>query len=253
MLARARVVVERGPGGRSVVRELRSQPPLALLPQRGAAAGRSPVATVHVVGSAAAPLGGDELELRVVVGPGARLRLRGVAATLALPGPTGGGSRADVRVEIADGGALEYLPEPTVVTARACHEARLRAGLAAGAALRAREILVLGRHDERPGRLGSALSVERAGRPLLRQRLDIGEPALAASPALFAGRRVLATELLVAGHDSVAPAGGDWWSIAPLAPGACLSTALACDAVTALRWLDEARAAHPAWSGDRAP
>ena len=71
MLARARLVVECDRDGRGVVRELVSQPPLCLLPQRGNAAARSRVVTVHMVSSAITPLGGDDVELDVVVGAGA--------------------------------------------------------------------------------------------------------------------------------------------------------------------------------------
>ena len=42
--------------------------------------------TVHLVSAAATPLGGDTISVRVVVEAGARLRLRSVAATVALPG-----------------------------------------------------------------------------------------------------------------------------------------------------------------------
>jgi urease accessory protein len=142
---------------------------------------------------------------------------------------------------VAERAAVAYLPEPTVVTGRARHEAHLHAELAASATLRCREVLVLGRAGERPGRLSTATHVLRDGCALLRQRLEIGDPALDASAACLAGRRVLATEILI--DDRIAPpAGGDWWSRTPLAAGGSLATVLADDAVTALRGL---HLAHP--------
>lgn len=146
MRARAHLVVERDPNGRTVVREMRAMAPPRLVPHRGS----DDVAPVRLVSAVTAPLGGDDLELRVHVGPGASLVLRGVAASPALPGRHAGGSRALVRVESAEGSSSEYLPEPTVVTARACHEAVFRADSADDARLRTRDILVSGRKNGSP-------------------------------------------------------------------------------------------------------
>src|SRR5207249_10856213 len=107
---------------------LRSVSPLTLIPKRASGAGGREY-IVHLVNSASAPLGGDDLRLSVRVGPGARLRLLGVAATLALPGPSAE-SRSAVDIEIESGGSLAYLPEPTVITSRARHVAELRVSLA---------------------------------------------------------------------------------------------------------------------------
>jgi urease accessory protein len=234
VIARARVVAERA-GGRTVLRALESAAPLTLVPRRGP----GPV-TVHLVGSAAAPLGGDDLHLAVEVGPGAELVLAGVAATVVLPGPRAEPSRAAVDIRVDDGGSLHYAPEPTVVTARALHTASLRAELSGAARLRCRETLVLGRTDEPSGRLVSDWHVVRDEVALLRQRLTVGDPTLDASPAGLAGHRVLATELRVGDPDISSPVSGDWWSLVPLAHGATLATALAHDAVTAGRRLAEA-------------
>lgn len=248
MRAGARVVVERGRDGRSTVRELRSRPPLALLPQRGVAAARSPVATVHVVGSASSPLGGDEVSLDVEVGPGAELVLTGVAATLALPGQAGRPSHTTVRLRIADGAGLQYLPEPTVVTARADHHAELHAELGAGSRLRCREVLVAGRGGEPSGRFHGLVRVQDGSRPLLVQQQELGDPQLQRSAAHLAGRRVLACEVLVWGDDPAAAVAGDWWSLVPLAGRGSLATAVGSDAIAAQRALADAVAAHPGWS-----
>lgn len=216
-------------GGRTVLRELRSMAPLTLLPKRG----RGAEAVVHLVNSATSPLGGDELKLTLRIGAGARVRLSGVAATIALPGLHGESSSSTVDIEVEEGGELDYLPEPTVITARARHFAELRASLAHDARLRTREVLVLGRTGELPGRMTSSQHIARAGIPLLRQTLEIGDPSLDASVAHLAGRRVLATELSVGGLEVTEAASGDWWSLTPLAAGGTLATALAFDAVAA--------------------
>lgn len=244
MKASAALRVELDARGRSVVRELRSRAPLTLVHRRAAVAGADG-AIVHLVSSAANPLGGDEVRLHVHVGPGARLLLRGTAATVALPGAHGGPSRTEVRMEIGDGGSVDYRPEATVVTARAEHRAEFHADLAAGARLRCREVLVLGRHGEPPGTLHTATDLVRDGTPLLRQHLDLGPGRLAASAGYLAGARVLGTETLLGGTDPAAPSSGPWWSLVPLAAGGALATAVAADVVTAERRLTRALKHHP--------
>ncbi|MFD9962046.1 urease accessory protein UreD [Amycolatopsis sp. NPDC058986] len=234
MKAHARLVVCRD-GERTILRELCSVAPLMLYPRRGSGA----AAVVHLVNSATSPLGGDELTLTVHVGPGAALRLSGVAATLALPGPRGERSHSTVDIEVAAGGVLEYLPEPTVVTARARHTAVLRASVAPGGYFHTREVLVLGRAGERPGELTTSQHVTRGAVPVLHQTLTIGDSTLDSSLAQLAGNRVLATDLVVGGPELPA-ASGEWWSRSPLAAGGTLTTSLAPDAVTALRHLGHA-------------
>jgi urease accessory protein len=250
VLARARIVVERNGEGRSVVRELRSQPPLHLLPRRGTAAGSAPV-TVHVVSSATTPLGGDDVALDVRVGPGAELVLTAVAATLALPSQRSGGSRLTVRLDVHDGARLQYLPEPTVITHRADHCTELHATVGAGARFRCRELLVAGRHGEPSGRLRALIRLvdAAAGRPLLVQCQELGDPGLQASAAHLAGRRVLGTEVLVWGEDPADAVAGPWWSLTPLPGRGALAITVAADAVTACRDLAVAVAAHPGWAG----
>jgi urease accessory protein len=216
-------------GSRTVLRELRSMAPLTLFPRRRSGS----TAVVHLVNSATSPLGGDDLLLTIHVGPGASLRVSGVAATLALPGLHGEGSLSTVDISVAEGGSLEYLPEPTVITARARHSAVFRASLASDAYLHTREVLVLGRANEKPGALTTTQQVTRGAVPVLRQTLTIGDSTLDRSLAHLAGRRVLATDLEIGGPDLPADS-GEWWSRTPLAAGGTLTTSLAPDAVTAL-------------------
>lgn len=245
MRATALLSVERGPSGRSVVRDLRSQPPMSLVPRRTSVSDPHGAAVVHLVGSATSPMGGDRVDLRVRVGPGARLRLRGTAATVALPGQHPGHSVSTVHIEVASGGTVEYLPEPTVISSRADHRAELTVALDADARVRCRETLVLGRYGEQPGPLVTTTHVLRAGTPLLRQRLDIGDPRMTASAGYVGGARVLATETVVWNGDPTEPSSGQWWSLVPLAAGGALATAVADDAVTAERRLADALAHHP--------
>lgn len=230
MKASARLVVGLDSHGNSVVRVLRSQSPLTLVPARRV----GPVALVHLVSSVTSPLGGDALELTVEVGAGASLDLRGVAATLMLPGPTGLPSSSVVRFSVE--GSVRYLPEPTVVTQRAHHTAVVEAELDSHAELSLREVLVLGRAGETAGTLSTSVRATRCGKPLLHQQLVVGSP-LDSSSAGLAGKRVVGTSLML---DAVSRAsdGGAWWNVVPLAAGGSLATALGDDVVTVTRVLD---------------
>lgn len=242
MRSTARLVVERGACG-SIVRELRSQAPVKLVPRRSRPT--SDPLVVHLVNSATTPLGDDDVDLSVQVGPGARLSLRGTAATVALPGQTGQTSRARVRLEVAEGGSIDYLPQATVVTAGANHRAELFVDLAQHSRARCREVLVLGRFEEAAGRLITSTHAIRDGNPLLRQDIDLGDPLLHSSSSGLAGARVLATELLATDQDPQTATSGPWWSLSPLAAGGALASALAPDTVTAEHRLSEALSHHP--------
>nr|WP_231951938.1 urease accessory protein UreD [Nocardia terpenica] len=80
---------------------------------------------MHLIGTAATPLGGDELDITILVDPGAHLTVRSVAATIALPGRRTRKSHAHWHFEIA--GALDFDPEPTVIAGGAHHESRTTA------------------------------------------------------------------------------------------------------------------------------
>ncbi|WP_346274082.1 urease accessory protein UreD [Pseudonocardia sp.] len=221
--------------------------------------------TVHMVGSASTPLAGDDVELDVRVGPGADLVLTGVAAAVALPGLERPSSLT-MRFEIGEDASLQYLPEPTVINARAHHRTALSAELHPTARLRAREVLVAGRAGEPTGRYRGTVRVEEApaGPPerhcrapglhesadrtvLLVQTQELGDLPLGRSAAHL-GRRVLGTELLICGDDPGSGVAGDWWSLTPLARRGSLATAVGPDAVVAQRGLAEGVAAHPGWT-----
>src|SRR5205823_4301611 len=136
--ARAEVVAEVGRDGGTRLAVLRSQAPVMLRPT---------AAGVYLAASAAGPLGGDEVEVSVTVGPGAHLVVRPVAAAVALPG-TGGSSSFTWLLSVAAGGRLAVLPEPTVVAAGADHRTHTSAGVAAGGAVVLREEVLLGRYGE---------------------------------------------------------------------------------------------------------
>jgi urease accessory protein len=137
------------------------------------APGRGP-AQVHLVGGAAGPLGGDELRCSVDLGPGARLEVRSVAASVALPGPHGRESSLEIVARVGEGGALVWSPQPLIAARGARHRTVTRVELAADARLVWRDELVLGRDGEDPGSVSTRLRVVRAGRVLLDHEIALG-------------------------------------------------------------------------------
>jgi urease accessory protein len=158
-----------------------------------------------VVGGAAGPLGGDELELDVNVGCHADLRVHSAAAMLAQPGPRGQSSGTRIRLCVGEGGSLTWIPEPLVSVRGSTHVVDARVELAPDARLCLVEELVLGRWGEPSGRVTSLLRVARGGAPLLAHDLDLGGDAVGWSSAAAAGdARAVRTELHVGAEAGVA-------------------------------------------------
>lgn len=166
--------------------ELVSDPPLTLRPDS--------TGTVWLVASAAGPMGGDDLNLRIEVAEGARVTVHSAAAQLVLPGTTDAPARLTIEVHLAEGAHLTWSPEPTVIATGATLHQRTSVDMTETANLTWRETVVLGRHDEPAGHLTSALRVDRAGQPLLRHTLKVPTPAWQ-GPAGLAGARAIAAEL----------------------------------------------------------
>jgi len=143
----------------------------------GLAARRTEADTVHLVSAAATPLGGDVIHVRVVVEPGARLRVRTAAATVTLPGSVTPESHAFWTLEVA--GDLDVDPQPTVVAATSRHFTSTRLQLSEGGRIRLRERIQIGRSDERQGFWSGSLHADVDGSPLLRHRIELGSGSVA--------------------------------------------------------------------------
>jgi urease accessory protein len=191
------IVARAGPGGRTVLPVLRASGALA--------ARQTGPSTVHLVGTAAGPLGGDTVAISVAVEAGARLAIRSAAASVVLPSPAGAPSGATVTLDVA--GALDLALEPTVVTARAVHTAVTLARLTGDAALRLTERVVLGRAGEGPGRWTGTVRVERDGRPLLHTTQELGPGGAGWAPPF--APRAYAAELVLDGSTVDAAVGAD--------------------------------------------
>ncbi|MFJ2766484.1 urease accessory protein UreD [Streptomyces sp. NPDC087300] len=236
--------VEARPNGRGGIAfpVLDGEGPLALRRTRSVGS----AAHITLVGAMSGPLGGDHLTVDAVVREGAALRIGSAAATMALPGQSGGSARYDVRLTVEDGAELHWLPEQLISVCGSDLRVTTRAELAPGARLVLREEQVLGRVAEAPGRLTSRLTVRSAGRALLDQELSCGPGAPGGwdGPAVLAGNRAVGQLVVVrpefADHVPSATPLGEWASLTPLAGPAVLVTAVAPDALRVRRALDEA-------------
>lgn len=186
--------------------------------------------TVHLVSAAATPLGGDAIDVRVVVERGGRLRLRSAAATVALPGPGTPTSHAHWRIEVS--GCLDLDLEPTVVAADARHVSSVALFLHDDGRIRFRERVQIGRCHEHEGFWSGSLHADRDGRPLLRHRVELGAGSLA-DDAISAPRATVNELRYPAGDfgDTPDAAIDDGSTVLELAGGGTLS----------------------AWQGDRLP
>lgn len=181
------VVASRGPGGRTLLPVVRATGALAVR--------RTGDHRIHLVASAFGPLGGDVAVIRLTIEAGARLEVCSVAAAVCLPSRDHAPSHAELYAEVAAGGRLDLLLEPTVVAAGAEHHARTEIALAGDARLRVTERVMLGRHGEEPGRWTGTTRVERDGGPLLHTTVELGPGSpMWCSPTTS---RAYATELVL--------------------------------------------------------
>ncbi len=222
LTARAAVATEAGPGGRTRVTVLHSDGPLAL---------RATPQGIYLLGAAAGPLGGDDLAFDIDVGPGSQLVLRAAAAVLLLPGPSGGTSVLRISARVGAGGRLDFCPQPTVAVAGCDHRTHAVIELSAGATVRWREEIVLGRYGEPPGHAASRLDVTLAGTALYRGELTVGDPDTDASSAVLGGAGAAGSVLLVdPGRPQPPAASREGLAVLPLAGPGVAVTATAPDA-----------------------
>ncbi|HEV7653489.1 MAG TPA: urease accessory protein UreD [Mycobacteriales bacterium] len=224
MRTEVEIVARADPGGRTVLPVLRASGALAV---RATGPG-----SVHLVGTAAGPLGGDSVTLTITVEAGARLLVRSAAAAVVLPAAAGAPSGTTVALDVA--GALDLALAPTVVTARATHVATTTARLGPEGRLRLTERVVLGRAGAGPGRWTGTVRVERDGRPLLHTSQELG-PGGAGWAAPFTPR-AYAAELVLDGS-TVDPAVGTDTVRLPL-DGGWTATAWGAELPVALAGLD---------------
>ena len=151
-------------------------------------------ATISLMPEGALLLAGDAIVIHVVVGPGARLELVEPAGTVAYA-MDGGRASWDVNIELGPASTLVWAGEPFVVAEGARVDRRTTIRLGSAASMAWREMVVLGRHGERPGWLRQELSVVgHNDAPMLAEELELGP---ASSPLLLGGARALGSVLML--------------------------------------------------------
>lgn len=177
--------------------------------------------TVHLIGTAATPLGGDCITVRIRVGAGARLSLRSVAASVVLPGGARADSNAHWHIDVGAGAFLEIDTEPTVIAAAAVHTIRTRIAVHPTATLRVRERIQIGRAGEDAGRWSGELHADIGDTPALRHRIELGRGSSADDR--LASPRALVSEFVYPDDRPASFAGLDGVRL-PLAAGGSLGT-----------------------------
>src|SRR5262249_36048274 len=186
----ARLRAEADGSGATRLAVLRSEPPLLLRP--------TGPDTVHLVGGAAGPLGGDRLRVEVNGGPGASLTVPAVAAALPPPGPAAAPSPRETTASVAAGGRLSWLPEPLIAAAGCRHTTKTTIDVAAGASLQWRDELQCGRHGEQPGAVQFVTGLRFRNVEIYRHKLAVGPGAPGWSgPAVLGDARAVGSLLIV--------------------------------------------------------
>jgi urease accessory protein len=192
VIARTSAVIEAG----GVLGECFCTPPLTLRQVHSEAADRC---ELRLVGTAAGPLAGDDLSISLRLRPGARAALAATGASVAqgrLRAADRDAAAFSIRAELANGADLVADPGALVVCQGSRVDVGVELALGLGATVQWRELIVLGRTGEPAGQATLRWDVTRLGRPVLRQFIDLADPALTGWGGLIARRRVLACALI---------------------------------------------------------
>ena len=130
--------------GRTRITDLACRPPLQVLRAHHMDPAWPDLASVILASPAGGILQGDQLTIDIRVGPGARLRVGTQSATRIYRTPAGE-ARQVVRLEVEEGGYLEYLPDPFIPYAGSRFTSSTTAIVASNGALIIGEVVAPGR------------------------------------------------------------------------------------------------------------
>jgi urease accessory protein len=220
--SRARIVAEAAQGGGTRLTELSAPAPLGL---------RETDDGLFLVSSAQGLLAEDDLELDIVVGRGAHLRLRSAAAAVAYSSTD---ARLQIRARVASAASLDWSPEPLIATSKCRLRVSARIDLDQGAAVQWNDQCILGRSGEEPGELELSLSLNYMDRPALRHRIVLSDASGWEGPAVLGDARALGTLLQFdpraeENGPRPRPASGPSWAVLPLEAGGLIVNALGAD------------------------
>jgi len=166
--------------GRTRITDLACRPPLQVLRAHHLDRGRPDLASVIMASPAGGTLQGDRLTIDIEVGPGAALRVGTQSATRIYRSPLSEAQQV-VRLAVAAGGYLEYVPDPYIPYAGSRFRSRTTATVDRDGALVVVEVVGPGRAAR-----GEVLAYER-----FESKIDIcrTDGALLASDAVILDRR----------------------------------------------------------------
>jgi urease accessory protein len=159
-----------------------------------------------IVNTAGGVAGGDDFALDVDVGPGASLSVTGAAAEK-IYRAIDTDATLSVKLSVAPGGALRWLPQETILFDRAQLSRSIEVDVAEGGSLLLAEAVVFGRsamgESVTQGRLLDRWRVRRGGRLVFAETLRLEDRLsdVLARTAVMNGAAAIATVLLVPGSD----------------------------------------------------
>ena len=161
MHSRVEIAVDAGDSGTTRFTRLAAEGGLAV--RQTSASG------VHLIGTAAGPIGDDLIDIAISVGRGAHLTLHGVAATICLPGTNHEASQLTLTIMLHSDASLECAL-PTLIVCRGSRISSTTEVAAEGSStLILDEQVSLGRSGEDGGEWSNRTVVDVQGRPALRQ------------------------------------------------------------------------------------
>ena len=135
----------------------------------GLAVRRTSTTGVHLIGTAAGPIGDDVIDIAISVGCGAQLTLRGVAATICLPGARRQPSQLTVTIMLHSNASLECALPPLIVCEGSWISSTTEVVAEPSSVLALDEQVSLGRSGEVGGAWRNRTVVDIQGRAALRQ------------------------------------------------------------------------------------
>jgi urease accessory protein len=176
-------------GGRTVLASATRTPPLHLQRVLYLDARRPHLCRAVLLNATAGLFAGDRLTVEIHVGVGAAVEVTTPAMSRAYGMPAGHAATV-TRISVADGGYLEYLPEPTLACRDAALHTKLEIDAGPNAVVAAGEVLAFGRaargelHAYRE--LAASIDLRVAGDAVLVEKLDL-DPSSGDVDALTGG------------------------------------------------------------------
>jgi urease accessory protein len=156
--------------GNTIVRRMHCEVPLLVR----VVSEPGPTLGLAMVNGAAGPLGGDQLRFRLELGPGAKISMCSVGASMAQPGALGEPSHLIIDLVVGNGATLDWHPLPTVSVVGSDHRVVVRLSATNSSTVTMHEGVSLGRRGEPPGRFA------------LRERVTIDDAAVLDHETVFA-------------------------------------------------------------------